>query len=361
MHRPTDDVRIESLRPLLPPAILLEEVAIDADGQQVVADARTQISQILHGTDDRMLVVVGPCSIHDRAAALEYGQRLKRLADRLANDLLIVMRSYFEKPRTTVGWKGLINDPNLDGSFQINQGLRIARTLLKELTELGMPVGTEFLDPVTPQYVADLVAWGAVGARTAESQVHREMASGMSMPIGFKNATSGDVQPAVDAVRASQHKHHFLGATKQGLSAIVATRGNPDGHVILRGGHGTPNYHASDIAAAVDQLHSAALSPRVMVDCSHDNSGKDHTRQPAVATNIAHQISTGSDSISGVMIESFLVEGRQKLDAQQPLVYGQSITDACIGWETTERLLEVLAKAVASRRSTACNTSTGPS
>lgn len=351
MFRPsTDDVRIEGLRPLIPPAILMEEIHPGDDAIARVADARRQIADIVHGQDDRLLVVVGPCSIHDPQAALDYARRLKALRDRHERELFIVMRTYFEKPRTTVGWKGLINDPKLDGSFDINHGLRVARGLLSSLAELELPAGTEFLDPISPQFVADLVSWGAIGARTTESQVHRELASGLSMPVGFKNGTRGTVQIAVEAVKAARHPHHFLSVTKQGLTAIVATKGNLDCHVILRGGTNKPNYTPEMIAQTVEMLKADGLEGRVMVDCSHANSGKDHERQPAVAKVVAEQVAEGSQGIFGVMLESFLVGGRQDTKPGSELTYGQSITDACMSWEATVPVLEGLAEAVHSRR-----------
>ena len=329
----------------------MEEIHPGEDAIARIADARRQISDIVHGKDDRLLVVVGPCSIHDPDAALEYANRLKPLHKDLADDLLIVMRTYFEKPRTTVGWKGLINDPNLDGSFDINHGLRVARGLLSSLAEMELPTGTEFLDPISPQFVADLVSWGAIGARTTESQVHRELASGLSMPVGFKNGTRGTIIIAVEAVRAARNPHHFLSVTKQGLTAIVATKGNLDCHIILRGGTGKPNYHADSVAETVEMLVSAGLEGRVMIDCSHANSGKDHNKQPAVAQEIAEQVAQGSTGIFGVMLESFLVGGRQDNAANAELTYGQSITDACMGWHATEPVLETLADATRKRRS----------
>jgi 3-deoxy-7-phosphoheptulonate synthase len=348
MYFRTDDLRIESLRPLLPPAILIEELPLEEEGSRVVAQARQQLEAVLGGEDDRLLVVIGPCSIHDPAAGLEYASRLQKVAGELRDDLCIVMRVYFEKPRTTVGWKGLINDPYLDGSFAINDGLRLARRLLLDLTELGLPVGTEFLDPITPQFLADLVSWGAIGARTSESQVHRELASGLSMPVGFKNGTDGSVQRAIDAIRSAAHPHHFLSVTKQGVAAVVATRGNRDCHVILRGGAAGPNYSPEAIAAVVQQLEAAGLPGRVMVDCSHANSAKDYRRQPEVARALAAQIRAGSRALVGVMLESFLVDGRQ--DVSDHMVYGQSITDACMGWERTLPLFDELAAAVRARR-----------
>jgi 3-deoxy-7-phosphoheptulonate synthase len=350
MYRLTDDLRIDRLRPLIPPAILMEQYPITEAAATTVAETREAASRILRGADDRLLVVVGPCSIHDVAAARDYGRRLKALADELSEDLLIVMRVYFEKPRTTVGWKGLINDPRLDGSFAINEGLGIARGLLLDLASMGLAAGCEFLDTITPQFIADLVSWGAIGARTTESQVHRELASGLSMPVGFKNGTDGDVQIAVDAVRAASHPHSFLSVTKQGLAAIVSTKGNDACHVILRGGARRPNYGAEDVEAAARILQRAGLPSRLMIDCSHGNSGKDHTRQPAVARDIAAQVAEGSPHVFGVMIESHLVGGRQDARPGEPLTYGQSITDACLAWDDTVPVLEELAKAVRARR-----------
>jgi 3-deoxy-7-phosphoheptulonate synthase len=347
---PTDDVRIDDIRPLIPPAILMEEIHPGEQAIERVAAARQQISDIVHGRDDRLVVVVGPCSIHDPDAALDYAKRLKTLHEQHRDDLFIVMRTYFEKPRTTVGWKGLINDPNLDGSFDINHGLRIARGLLSSLAEMDLPTGTEFLDPISPQFVADLVCWGAIGARTTESQVHRELASGLSMPVGFKNGTRGTVIIAVEAVRAARNPHHFLSVTKQGLTAIVATKGNLDCHVILRGGTGKPNYYPESIAETVAALEAAGLDGRVMVDCSHANSGKDHEKQPAVANALAEQVAAGSRHVFGVMLESFIVGGRQDNGDNPNLIYGQSITDACMSWESTIPVVESLADAVRKRR-----------
>jgi 3-deoxy-7-phosphoheptulonate synthase len=317
---------------------------------RTVLGTRAAIQRLLSGADDRLLVITGPCSIHDTDAAREYAGRLKRLINELADDLLIVMRVYFEKPRTTVGWKGLINDPGLDESFRIDDGLHIARRLLVDLNEMGVPAGTEFLDPISPQYIADLVAWGAIGARTTESQVHRELASGLSCPIGFKNSTEGDIQIAIDAIRAAAHPHHFLGVTKQGHSAIVATSGNPDCHVILRGGSSRPNYDAASIDEACRKLVKAGLPPLLCVDCSHANSEKNHERQVQVGYEIAAQIASGERRIFAVMLESHLVAGRQDLRPGQSLTYGQSITDACMGWSDTEPLLRELASATRSRR-----------
>jgi 3-deoxy-7-phosphoheptulonate synthase len=346
----TDDIRIEKLRPLLPPAILMEELPLDDDQARQIATARTEIGDILMGRDDRLTIVVGPCSVHDTKAALDYAARLKGAADRFRGELVVVMRTYFEKPRTTVGWKGLINDPDLDGSFAINRGLRVARQFLRDVVALGLPTAMEFLDPITPQFVADLVSWGAIGARTTESQVHRELASGLSMPVGFKNGTSGAVQIAVDAVRSAASPHHFLSVTKQGLAAIVSTRGNPLCHVILRGGSNGPNYSAAHIAEATQFLAKAGLRPAVMVDVSHANSGKDPRRQPEVVADVARRVADGERSIFGLMIESFLVDGRQDPVEGKPLVYGQSITDGCLGWDATEPLLAMMSEAVRARR-----------
>jgi 3-deoxy-7-phosphoheptulonate synthase len=348
-HR-TDDLRIEGTRPLLPPAILMEELPLDERASTLVWQSRAEIARIVHGADDRLLVVVGPCSVHDTQAALDYAGRLARVAERFHDELCIVMRVYFEKPRTTVGWKGLINDPHLDGSFAINEGLRKARHFLLDVLAVGLPAGTEFLDPITPQFVADLVSWGAIGARTSESQVHRELASGLSMTVGFKNGTEGNVQIAIDGMRSAAHPHHFLSVTKQGLAAIIATKGNRDTHVILRGGSGGPNHSAADVARVVASLERAGLPGYAMIDCSHANSGKDHARQPAVVTDVCNQLNAGSRSIMGVMLESFLVDGNQNHEAGAPLVYGQSITDKCLAWEKTEPLFLQLAEAVRKRR-----------
>jgi len=351
MLHQTDDVRIERLKPLIPPAILMEELPVTEQISELVARSRLEMSRILNGGDDRLLVVVGPCSIHDPEAGLEYAQRLKEQADRYADDLLVVMRVYFEKPRTIVGWKGLINDPDLDGSFAINKGLHVARGFLLDVARTGLPAGTEFLDPITPQFIADLVSWGAIGARTSESQVHRELASGLSMPVGFKNGTDGTVQIAIDAIRSSAHPHQFLSVTKQSVAAIVVTHGNPDTHVILRGGSSGPNYAAEHVGRVADDLKEAGLAARIMVDCSHANSSKEHHRQPAVCRDLAHQIAAGNHDLFGLMMESFLVAGRQNVEPGQPLVYGQSITDACMDWEATVPLFGELAAAVRKRRS----------
>jgi len=347
---PTDDLRIKDLRPLLPPAILMEEIPASERACATVATARSEGGKVLRAESDRLLVVVGPCSIHDPTAGLDYARRLAAVAQRFAGELLIVMRVYFEKPRTTIGWKGLINDPHLDDSYAINHGLRLARRFLLDVTELGLPAGTEFLDPITPQFIADLVAWGAIGARTSESQVHRELSSGLSMPVGFKNGTDGTVQVAIDGVRSSAHPHHFLSVTKQGVAAIVSTRGNPDCHVILRGGSNGANYDPQSVAVAVEHLAKAGLQPHVMVDCSHANSDKNHERQPAVVSAVAEQVASGSRAICGLMMESFLIGGRQDHQRGVQLTYGQSITDKCMSWEHTEPLFEVLANAVKARR-----------
>ncbi len=340
----TDDVRINSLTELLPPIAHLYDLPISEAAAELVVSTRKAIADILHHGDKRLLVIIGPCSIHDPAAALEYAQKLLPLKKQYEKELLIVMRVYFEKPRTTVGWKGLINDPHLDGTFDINFGLRQARQLLLTLNDMGMPASTEFLDMITPQYYADLISWGAIGARTTESQVHRELASGLSCPVGFKNGTDGNLKIAIDAIGAASHPHHFLSVTKTGHSAIVHTNGNPDCHVILRGGK-EPNYSSSHVQAAREQLAKAGLDAKLMIDCSHANSNKDYTRQMIVAQDIAGQLKNGEDAIMGVMVESHLVEGRQ----DKPETYGQSITDACIGWDTTEELLALLADAQRSR------------
>jgi len=348
LHK-TDDLRIKEIKELLPPDVVRNEFPLTERASEIAYMARQEIHRILHGADDRLLVIIGPCSIHDPRAALDYANRLKTQKERLRADLLIVMRVYFEKPRTTVGWKGLINDPHLDGSFRINEGLRTSRKLLVELNELGMPAGVEYLDVISPQYIADLVSWGAIGARTTESQVHRELASGLSCPVGFKNGTDGNLRIAVDAIRTSQHPHHFLSVTKEGHSAIVSTLGNEDCHVILRGGK-QPNYDASSVDNACKDLATARLAQRVMIDLSHSNSQKDYKRQIDVGQTVAHQITHGDDRIMGVMIESNLKAGRQDLVPGKELIYGQSITDACIGWEESVPLLEGFAEAVRQRR-----------
>ena len=344
-----DDVRIKAIKELAPPAHVLREFPASPKAAATTFEARTAIHRILFGADDRLLVVIGPCSIHDYAAAMEYARRLKVEAERLKDDLLIVMRVYFEKPRTTVGWKGLINDPHLDRSFAINEGLRLARQLLAEINELGLSAATEFLDMITPQYIADLIAWGAIGARTTESQVHRELASGLSCPVGFKNGTDGNVRIAVDAIKAAQAPHHFLSVTKAGHSAIVSTAGNEDCHLILRGGSG-PNYDAASVDAACKELSAAGVQGKLMVDFSHANSRKQHRLQVEVARDVAGQMAAGNDRIMGVMVESHLKEGRQDLKPGVELEYGKSITDACIGWEDSVLVLDVLAEAVRQRR-----------
>ncbi|HEY2552084.1 MAG TPA: 3-deoxy-7-phosphoheptulonate synthase [Streptosporangiaceae bacterium] len=346
----TSDTRIVAYEPLLAPAALLAELPLSSDQAATVAQARLDVRSVLDRSDDRLLVVVGPCSVHDPVAGLDYARQLARLRATLAADLLLVMRVYFEKPRTVTGWKGLINDPGLDGSYDIHRGLRAARRLLLDIVELGLPVGCEWLDPVTPQYIADTVAWGAIGARTTESQVHRELASGLSMPVGFKNGTDGDSQVAIDACRAAASEHRFFGVTPVGAAAVVTTTGNADCHIILRGGRSGPNYHARAVSAALDQLVTAELPRRLMVDASHGNSDKDHRRQPAVAAALAGQIAAGEDGLAGVMLESFLRAGRQELGEPAELAYGQSITDACMDIGTTAGVLAELAAAVRDRR-----------
>lgn len=345
----TDDVRIRDVKPLISPVKLLAQFKESVSTTQNIIATRESIHQILHGQDDRLLVVVGPCSIHDTNAGMEYAHRLKQVKQALADDLLIVMRVYFEKPRTTVGWKGLINDPHLDGSYQINEGLAIARKFLLDVNEIGMPAGAEFLDTITPQYIADLVSWGAIGARTTESQVHRELSSGLSCPVGFKNGTDGGVKVAIDAIKTARSPHHFLSFTKEGKAAIFSTAGNDDCHVILRGGK-TPNYDAASVNDVCQQLENSGLKPMLMIDCSHANSSKDFLRQKEVAHDIAAQLTAGDTRIIGVMLESHLKEGRQDHAPGCDLVYGQSITDACLGWEDTVTQLEMLAAAVKKRR-----------
>jgi 3-deoxy-7-phosphoheptulonate synthase len=344
------DQRIERATGLLAPAVLVGEQPLTASSEEVVLQGRSDVAEILNGQDDRLLVVVGPCSVHDVGAALLYAERLSATAAELGRDLLIVMRVYFEKPRTTTGWKGLINDPHLDDTGDVNEGLRLARELLLEVLDLGLPVGCEFLDPITPQYIADTVSWGAIGARTTESQIHRQLASGLSMPVGFKNRTDGNVAVAIDAVRAAAAPHAFAGIGFDGTPAVLRTRGNPHCHVILRGGRGAPNYAAEPVAAALVRLRAAELPVRVVVDASHDNSGKDHERQPAVAEEIGAQIAGGNDALVGVMLESFIVAGRQDLEEGRTPTFGQSITDACMSWETTAEVLNRLAAAVRLRR-----------
>ncbi|MEW8223174.1 MAG: 3-deoxy-7-phosphoheptulonate synthase AroG [Candidatus Thiodiazotropha taylori] len=345
----TDDLRIKAIKELTPPAQIHQELPITETASNTVFDARREIHRILHGEDDRLLVIIGPCSVHDPEAALDYASKLQPLRESLKDDLEIVMRVYFEKPRTTVGWKGLINDPTLDDRFEINSGLRLARKLLLNINDLGVPAGTEYLDLISPQYIADLISWGAIGARTTESQAHRELASGLSCPVGFKNATNGSMRVAMDAIRSSSRPHHFLSVTKEGNSAIFSTHGNPDCHVILRGGS-RPNYDSESINIAADEMESNGLKPRLMVDFSHANSRKQHPRQLLVGRDVASQIARGDNRIMGAMIESFLTAGRQDRVEGETLTYGQSITDACISWDDSVPLLNALAEAVRQRR-----------
>ncbi|MEQ3551586.1 3-deoxy-7-phosphoheptulonate synthase [Pseudonocardia nematodicida] len=347
LDTPLDDRRIERISPLISPALLRHELPGTAEVAGTVTRGRAGVTGILDGDDDRLLVVVGPCSVHDPDAALDYARRLAARAEEHADALCIVMRTYFEKPRTTVGWKGLINDPGLDGTFDVNRGLRTARNLLLDISALGLPVGCEFLDPITPQYIADVVSWGSIGARTAESQVHRQLVSGLSMPVGIKNATDGAVGAAVDGMRAAAASHVFMGVNSDGLAGLVTTRGNPDTHVILRGG-ARPNFSADDVAATAATLRGAGLPERVVVDASHGNSGKDHVRQAEVVRELAERIAGGERAVTGLMMESFLLDGRQELGPE--LARGRSITDACMSWETTDALLETLADAVHSGR-----------
>ncbi|MFJ6322639.1 MULTISPECIES: 3-deoxy-7-phosphoheptulonate synthase [unclassified Rhizobium] len=349
MLNSTDDLRILEITALTPPSRIIDEIPRDQAVTTTVTDARSAVHNILRDNDDRLIVVIGPCSIHDPAAAREYAARLKEQRDRFAGDLEIIMRVYFEKPRTTVGWKGLINDPHLDGSYRIEEGLRIARKLLVDVNEIGLPAGCEYLDTITPQYISDLVSWGAIGARTTESQVHRQLASGLSCPVGFKNGTNGDVRIALDAIVAASQPHHFPAVTKEGLAAIASTRGNEDCHIILRGGKQT-NYDAASVQATAEQSLKVGLEPRIIIDASHANSSKNPENQPLVVTSVAEQVSAGDRRIKGMMMESNLVAGRQDLVPGKPLVYGQSITDGCIDWPTSVRTLEDLAKAVQARR-----------
>lgn len=349
MKYKTDDLRITAMTEVISPEQLHKDCPISETASKLIFDTRTAIHDILNGKDDRLLVIIGPCSIHDPDAAREYAARLKEMRNELSEDLLIVMRVYFEKPRTTVGWKGLINDPNLDESYEINKGLHLARCLLADLNDMDIPAATEFLDLITPQYIADLISWGAIGARTTESQVHRELASGTSAPVGFKNGTDGTLKVAIDAIGAASRPHNFLSLTKEGYSAIFATTGNDDCHIILRGGK-EPNYDAKHVNQAVAELDAAGVQKRLMVDCSHANSQKDHQRQIDVADVIAKQISQGNDNLMGVMIESHLVAGRQNVEIGKELVYGQSVTDACIDWDDSVKVLKTLAAAVKQRR-----------
>jgi len=345
----TDDLRIREMKELIPPSHLIREFACSEVASDTVGNSRSTLHRILHGQDDRLMVVIGPCSIHDTKAALEYAGRLAQERKKFAGELEIIMRVYFEKPRTTVGWKGLINDPFMDNSFRINDGLRIARELLLNINEMGLPAGTEYLDVISPQYIADLISWGAIGARTTESQVHRELASGLSCPVGFKNGTDGNIKIAIDAMKAASHSHHFLSVTKGGHSAIVSTNGNEDCHVILRGGK-TPNYDAASVDLACREIAASGLASRLMIDTSHANSSKNPQNQIPVCANIAAQIAGGDRRIVGVMIESNLVAGRQDLVPGKELVYGQSVTDGCINWEDSVQALTTLAEAVKQRR-----------
>ncbi len=351
MPHNTDDLRIREMKELAPPSHTMREHPCTSEVSSIVYESRQAIHRILHGMDDRLVVVIGPCSIHDTVAALDYAKRLKAERDRFKGELEVVMRVYFEKPRTTVGWKGLINDPDMDGSFNINKGLKTARGLLLEINQMGLPAGCEFLDMITPQYIADLVSWGAIGARTTESQVHRELASGLSCPVGFKNGTDGNVKIAVDAMKSASAPHHFLSVTKGGHSAIVSTTGNEDCHVILRGGK-APNYDAASVQAACAEMAKAGLAQRIMVDASHANSNKKPENQPAVCDEVAVQIVQGDERIFGLMVESNLVAGRQDIVEGQTLVYGQSVTDGCIDWQSSVGVLERLAESVRARRRT---------
>jgi 3-deoxy-7-phosphoheptulonate synthase len=344
------DQRIAWVTGLISPGVLMDEQPLAPNAEESVLRGRSAVADVLNRVDDRLLVVVGPCSVHDPEAALDYAHRLSAAARELTDDLLVVMRVYFEKPRTTTGWKGLINDPHLDDTGDVNEGLRLARKLLLQVLELDLPVGCEFLDPITPQYIADAVSWGAIGARTTESQIHRQLASGLSMPVGFKNRTDGNVAVAVDAVRAAAVPHTFAGIDIAGTPAVLNTRGNPDCHVILRGGRDAPNYGAEGVADALERLRAVGLPERVVVDASHDNSGKDHNRQPAVVEEIAAQLAAGQHALVGVMLESFIVAGRQDLKDGETPTYGQSITDACMSWEATVETLHTLATAVGERR-----------
>lgn len=344
----TDDVRITDIRPLISPAILMQDFPASPAAAQMVYETREEFARILRGEDDRLAVMVGPCSIHDTSAAIDYAGLLASARKRYEDDLLLIMRVYFEKPRTTVGWKGLINDPFMDGTYNINSGLRMSRGLLLRLAEMGVPSATEFLDVITPQYISDLIAWGAIGARTTESQVHRELASGLSMPIGFKNGTGGSVQIAVDGIISAAHNHCFLSVTKQGVSAIVSTKGNPDCHLILRGSSQGPNYTSEHVQAAWELQKKLGITNRIMIDCSHGNSHKKWQEQPLVAADIARQLAAGEDHIGAVMIESHINAGNQK--CVQPLQYGVSVTDACIDWEGTQAMFDTLAQGVRARR-----------
>ncbi|MCY4657624.1 MAG: 3-deoxy-7-phosphoheptulonate synthase [Gammaproteobacteria bacterium] len=349
MQYTTDDVRIAGLEEVLAPNELTSMIPLNPKASTLVYSKRLEASSIVHGIDERLLCIVGPCSIHDPKSAMEYAEKLSEQSKTYKDSLCIVMRVYFEKPRTTVGWKGLLNDPHLNNSYDINEGLKVARQLVSDITDLELGIGTEYLDPITPQYLGDLITWSAIGARTTESQVHRQLASGLSCPVGFKNSTHGNVQIAVDAVKSANHSHMFLSVTKEGHSAIFQTKGNPDCHVILRGGGGSTNYDAASVESTKQLLEKSDVANRIMIDMSHANSEKDHVRQKAVCTDLCEQLKAGSETIMGVMIESHLVEGNQSIGNGTNLTYGQSITDACLGWEDTERCLEELANAVAVR------------
>ncbi len=349
MQKPIDDLRIVAMEELTPPSQLLSAFPCRTETAQTVSTCRDNIHNVLHGTDDRLIAIIGPCSIHDPKAAMEYAERLREESERYKDDLIILMRVYFEKPRTTIGWKGLINDPFLDESYRINDGLHIARELLQKINTLGLPAATEFLDMISPQYIADMVSWGAIGARTTESQVHRELSSGLSCPVGFKNGTDGNVKIAIDAIKAASHPHHFLSVTKSGHTAIFETQGNPDCHIILRGGF-KPNYDSESVQAAVQSLKTNGINPNIMIDASHGNSNKKAENQIPVTENIAENVAKGNTNIFGVMIESNLVAGRQDLGDGKHLTYGQSITDACLGWQDSQMLLNKLSEAVRRRR-----------
>ncbi|MDH6492279.1 3-deoxy-7-phosphoheptulonate synthase [Streptomyces sp. SAI-127] len=346
----TNDLRVTGFQPLVAPAVLRDELPLGPTRATLVESSRHAVRKVLTGEDDRLLLVVGPCSVHDPAAARDYAHRLAAAVAPLSDELCVVMRVYFEKPRTTVGWKGLINDPHLDGTHDVQLGLRLARQVLLDVLDTGLPVGCEFLEPTSPQFISDAVTWGAIGARTPESQVHRQLASGLSMPVGFKNATDGDVMPAIDGCRASASDHVFFGIDDEGRASIVSTSGNPDGHIILRGGRGGPNYGPEGVRDAIALLVKSKLEPRLVIDASHANSGKDHVRQAAVVRDVAARIAAGEPGIAGLMVESFLTEGRQDPGPLETLAYGQSVTDACVGWDETEQLLAELAEAVRRRR-----------
>ncbi len=346
----THNLRIKYIRPLIPPTILVEELPLSEKGSILISNSRKTLTNILDKKDDRLIAVVGPCSIHDPIAAIDYAKRLKKLSIELEKELFIVMRVYFEKPRTTIGWKGLINDPDLDNNFDINKGLHVARKLLLDITEIGLPAGCEFLDPITPQFIADVVSWGAIGARTAESQVHRNLTSGLSMPVGIKNGTGGNVNMAIDAMLAAKHPHIFLSVTEQGIAAIVKTQGNKDTHIILRGSDKGPNYDKEHIEKTTKLLEKTKLPIRIMVDTSHGNSGKDYKKQPDAVHAVSKQIAAGNTDIIGVLTESFIENGNQSVGTKEARIYGKSVTDACMGWEMTVPLLREFAKAVKSRR-----------